>query len=830
MTPSSSPDPLAQTVLSGQFRLVERLASGGMGTVYGAEQLDANNRSVAVKLLELPKTLGPEAEALARERFQREAKAMSLLTHPHTVRLYAYGDDPETGLLWLAMEMLEGMDLGAFIELEAPVAPERAVPIVEQICRSVGDAHQHGIIHRDLKPANIFLCTHEGYPRWVKVLDFGIARVLGDDADLTGSGRFTGTPRYMAPEQGEAGGEITAAADFYALGCILFEMLTGAVPYPVDNVGGCLHAHMHDPIPRVVAQGLYDAESRAWDHAFLKLLAKRASGRPQTATELIALLESTLAGQTTAAGLPEAERPPEPASSGASSREPETKGASEGASEPRAKGATRWLWTLWLLVAVVGLSVWSQRGDDPAPVAVPSVEPKPTAPLVQESAQRSALDLVYDREELPKPPESCRVESAEVISPLLNALSMVATEPQGREARGAIDSLAGASALESVKSHPEVVFIRGLVGLRAGLVSSELVGLADVASVQCPHWIAPPLLKAWALMGAQSQTIRGSAIPLLEASLAFHGLSRETRADVHVRLARLRESEPEKVVSTATAVIERFSESRSVGQAYLLRGRARLSLDRAALATSDLREAIRLNEGGPLSAPSYLALARAIRHGDPKADVQKYCVRALTLARNSGREDQEAEALQICPDKPDWERAYRGLIGAYNGHGEEAYFQAFADPMDCYYTRVQADHGFLRDSRGTHFRERTGSTQHIQELRVLWSGAAEVGFIETGELRSGDRSKGHERGIIMRRIEGDWRVTVEVSREKNGCAPELFPDAPPPTELQPSPDLSPEPGERPKPSEVAPTVAPPAAVTPPSVPAAGSPPTQSPRP
>jgi serine/threonine protein kinase len=822
MTPSSPADPLTGTVLSGQFRLVERLASGGMGTVYSAEQLDANNRSVAVKLLELPKTLDPDTESMARERFQREAKAMSLLTHPHTVRLYAFGDDPETGLLWLAMEKLEGMDLGAFIELEAPMAPERAVRIVEQICRSVGDAHSHGIIHRDLKPANIFLCTHEGYPEWVKVLDFGIARVLGDDADLTGSGRFTGTPKYMAPEQGEAGSEVTASADFYALGCILFEMLTGSSPYPADSVATCLHAHMHDPIPRVVARGLYEEEGNSWDHAFLKILAKRAGGRPQSATEMIALLESTLSGQSH-----EPDRPP--TSPVVGRVDPVVRSSSVGGSggtsdapERGSSGASRWLWALWLFAGIAALALWSLSGGQPEPDPAPKL--KPVVDVVKESAQRSALDLAYERDDLPTPPGDCRVESAAVISPLLNALSMVSSELSRSGAREVLDSLVGAPALESVKSQPEVVFIRGLVSLRAGMASSEVAGLADVAAVQCPGWIAPPLLKAWALMTAPSKAVRASAIPILEGALESDALSKEIRADVHVRLARLYETQPEKVVSIATAVIERFAGSKSVGQATLLRGAARLSLGRAALATSDLKEAIRLNEGGALSAPSYLALARAIRHNNPKADVRKYCLRAITLARNSGREEIEAEALTICPDKPDWERVYRGLIAAYNAHGEEAYFKAFANPMDCYYTKVQAARGFLRDSRAAHFRDRTGSRQRIEELRVLWSGAAEVGFVESGELRSGSRAKSHERGIIMRRLDGEWRVTVEVSREKNGCAPELFNDAPEPEVMPPGETSTPEPSNGPKAPSIAPTV------TPTVAPSAGSPPAEAPRP
>ena len=160
------------------------------------------------------------------------------------------------------------------------------------------------------------------------------------------------------------------------------------------------------------------------------------------------------------------------------------------------------------------------------------------------------------------------------------------------------------------------------------------------------------------------------------------------------------------------------------------------------------------------------------------------------------------------------------LIGAYNAHEQDAYFKTFASPMDCYYSKVKAESELLRDSRAEHFRDRTGSTQHIQELRVIWSGAAEVGFIESGEVRSGERVSRHERGLIMRRLDGEWRVTVEVSREKNGCAPELFNDAPEP-EVLPSDGAG---SLEPPPAEEAPSV------TPTVVPSAGSPPAEAPRP
>lgn len=798
MSSSSQPESLAGLVLSGQFRLVERLASGGMGTVYSAEQLDANDRRVAVKLLELPKTLTEDEQGRAREGFQREAKAMSLLTHPHTVRLYAYGDDPDTGLLWLAMEMLEGMDLAEFIRLEAPVAPVRAVRIVEQICRSIGDAHGHGIIHRDLKPANVFLCTHEGYPEWVKVLDFGIARILGDDVAATGSGRFSGTPRTMAPEQCRAGGEITPATDFYSLGCVLFEILTGQPPYRAESVAECLSAHMNAPIPRVVAEGLDQDETKAWDHAFMRLLAKRASGRPQSATEMIELLKRALRGEgssseVTSTGVPRIEE--------AASATSPTPSGENGSLKPRARGASRWLWSLWGLAVLAAIFLWEgepqplERPEHPdrsgaeAPGDQSEGRARPTKSPKRQSAARTALDSAYTRLELPLPPASCQVQASEVISPLLNALSAIAGAEVGDGHRAALSSLTEDPALVPLKSQPEVVFVRGFVGLTADMAPTEVAGLAGVSEVQCPTWMAPVVLKARALMDSSSAAARARAIPLLERALGSEQLSKSAQADSRVRLARLQEEEPDKVVSITTAVIERYGETDSVGEAYLLRGEARLRLERVALATADLKRAIQLNEGGPFAAHAYLGLARALRTADPEAEVQKFCVRALTLARNAGNAELETRALELCPEKPAWEQAYRGLITAYNTHEADLYFGQFADPMDCFYARPEADVAFLREQRLKHFTDRTGSSQHIEELKVIWSGAAEVGFIEHGQLRNEGRVNDHERGIIMRRIDGSWRVTAEVARAQNVCAPELFNEpapAPPTKEREPN--------------------------------------------
>ena len=231
-TVSESPpvDPLVGLTLDDKYRLEERLGVGGMGTVYRARHL-LIDRPVAIKVLN---RLFVEDEA-ARTRFRREARAAGRLQHPNAVTVTDFGESQD-GYVYLVMELLEGRTLRDVLAKEAPLDVARSVALMLQISAAVAAAHEAGIIHRDLKPANIFVTQHPEVPAIVKVLDFGIAKLaaeLLDDEDsltLTQVGAMIGTPRYMSPEQCD-GLDLTPAADVYSLGCILYEMLTGTVPF-----------------------------------------------------------------------------------------------------------------------------------------------------------------------------------------------------------------------------------------------------------------------------------------------------------------------------------------------------------------------------------------------------------------------------------------------------------------------------------------------------------------------------------------------------------------------------------------------------------------------
>jgi serine/threonine-protein kinase len=225
-------DPLLGATINDRFKVLSLIAKGGMGRVYRAEQSPLG-RIVALKVLH-PNYSGEEDPEFSR-RFTLEASVVSRLKHPNTVTVYDYGETA-AGVLFMAMELLEGRTLHRLIREEGALDPARATHIALQIARSLREAHGQGVIHRDLKPANVFLIHHDDDIDFVKVLDFGLVKNL-DEAEgesLTKTGLFMGSPKYMAPEQ-IRGDRCTPATDVYALGVMLFEMLAGKVPFERTN-------------------------------------------------------------------------------------------------------------------------------------------------------------------------------------------------------------------------------------------------------------------------------------------------------------------------------------------------------------------------------------------------------------------------------------------------------------------------------------------------------------------------------------------------------------------------------------------------------------------
>jgi len=233
-------DPLIGKVLADRYRIVRKVGEGGMGAVYQAEHA-LIEKKIALKILFQDLTRRPDLIA----RFLQEAKSASRIGHENVIDISDFGQSPD-GLVFIAMEYLDGQDLGKLLKKTGALHWDRARPILMQIAKGLRAAHGNGIIHRDMKPENVYLIQREGRPDFVKVLDFGIAKIVNDDAGgpaLTQTGMIFGTPEYMSPEQAQ-GSPPDHRVDVYAVGCIMYHMLTGQVPFTADNFMGILTKHL----------------------------------------------------------------------------------------------------------------------------------------------------------------------------------------------------------------------------------------------------------------------------------------------------------------------------------------------------------------------------------------------------------------------------------------------------------------------------------------------------------------------------------------------------------------------------------------------------------
>src|ERR1700758_3689697 len=220
----------------GRYRLIELLGRGGMGEVWRARDTAANNRTVAIKLL--PAHLAQDNTFVVR--FRREADAAAQLNNPHIIPIHNYGEID--GRLYVDMRLIEGRDLQTVLA-DGPLEVGRAVRIIEQVAKALHTAHKIGLVHRDVKPSNILLDEDD----FAYLIDFGIARGA-EETRLTGTGSIIGSWQYMAPARFRPG-DVDARADIYALACVLYECLTGARPFPGDNLEHQVAAHLSDPPP-----------------------------------------------------------------------------------------------------------------------------------------------------------------------------------------------------------------------------------------------------------------------------------------------------------------------------------------------------------------------------------------------------------------------------------------------------------------------------------------------------------------------------------------------------------------------------------------------------
>lgn len=265
---------LSGSILMDRYRLIRRLGGGGMGDVYLGEHTIIGKK-VAVKIMH--SQYSEDREVV--ERFLQEARSASRIGHANIVDIADYGQTQD-GRVFLVMEYLDGIELGDVLFREGRIPWQRACRIAIQVCNALQAAHEKNVIHRDLKPGNIFLTTFANQPDFVKVIDFGIAKVLDENEGhkMTKTGMILGTPDYMSPEQA-TGKPVTPATDIYSLGVILYEMLTGKPPFESDSFMGVLSQHMFDPPPPLRERCPEALIPEALENITLKALAKAPEDR-----------------------------------------------------------------------------------------------------------------------------------------------------------------------------------------------------------------------------------------------------------------------------------------------------------------------------------------------------------------------------------------------------------------------------------------------------------------------------------------------------------------------------------------------------------------------
>ena len=267
-------------VISGRYRIIRRIGKGGMGVVYLATQANLG-REVCIKVLN-PALLDDED---AVGRFEREAKGLSRLQHPNIVTIFDYGRDGD--LAYIVMEYAKGETLSKYLKKHGALTLDEFLPIAVQTLKGIGEAHKLGLIHRDIKPANLMLCELEGEQNYVKILDFGLAKLAQGQEDLTKDQQLVGSASYMAPEQ-ILSGVSDPRTDVYALGVMFYLMLTGKKPFVGANDNAILYQHVNStpaPVGTLLKpeQGVPDTLCQVIDQT----LSKDPTKRPQTANDLL---------------------------------------------------------------------------------------------------------------------------------------------------------------------------------------------------------------------------------------------------------------------------------------------------------------------------------------------------------------------------------------------------------------------------------------------------------------------------------------------------------------------------------------------------------------
>jgi serine/threonine protein kinase len=284
---------LLHRIVADRYRLMEVIGEGGMGTVYKAEHVRMG-KALALKILH-PDFAAAEEGAV--ERFLAEAQIVSRLSHPHTIAVFDFGEIDGGGGFYLAMEYVPGKDLAAVLKDAGRLPEPRVARIGAQILGSLAEAHDAGIVHRDIKPGNVMLMPTRSGEDFVKVLDFGIAKLRDESsaaaASTTGTGAIVGTPNYLAPEQAR-GDAVDGRTDLYAVGCLLYELAAGHPPFRAPSPMAIVSAHLHQAPPSLAEEaGCSPRLAEVIGRALAKKPGDRFASADEMGAALLALAEPT---------------------------------------------------------------------------------------------------------------------------------------------------------------------------------------------------------------------------------------------------------------------------------------------------------------------------------------------------------------------------------------------------------------------------------------------------------------------------------------------------------------------------------------------------------
>ena len=404
-------------IFAGRYRIIKQIGRGGMADVYLAKDLILDGEEVAVKVLRTNYQTDPIAVA----RFQREARAMADLDHPHIVRITDIGE--EEGQQYLAMEYVAGLDLKRYIKEHHPLSNEEAVRIMGQILLAMRLAHTRGIVHRDLKPQNILL-TPDGT---AKVTDFGIA-VAFAETSLTQTNSMLGSVHYLSPEQAR-GSKATVQSDIYAMGIIFYEMLTGHIPYDGDSAVTIALQHFQKPLPSVIDEN--PSVPQALENVVIKATAKKLTDRYQSVAEMYVDLSSSLSynrrnepklvfNDTTKADTKTLPKVPQSTLTSipkvqTQSPKPQTAKPSQQASEDnyatkpvkKRKFRVRYMILLASIVLVAASLIWI-LSRTPATIAIPDVAGK-TVAEAKETLKKANFEIGEEKSEASEKVEEGRI-------------------------------------------------------------------------------------------------------------------------------------------------------------------------------------------------------------------------------------------------------------------------------------------------------------------------------------------------------------------------------------------------------------------------------------